>query len=347
MMEQGAWTGSVGGTARFPPEGSDPQTAPHQQAAPTDPPPRPAAARETAGDGPAGSRPETAASPTVSPGSIASGPADSPHIQAGAFRISRTPAGGAPLRVHYDLTAYRGTEAVSREGAAVIAPGSAHVCVSAAGSLTGRGGDPEVVTLTLRSDEAYQIGRPAATLFRDRAAGGCSEAALFEAYRRGQSHEAFNALVELHRPAVLRTCSGILGNWADAEDVSQLVFMKLGRMPGPLNTTLTSWLSTVARNASIEFLRSRNRRTRHELRAARAVVTAAEDALLALRDELDAALARLPDSLREAVRLRYLEGLSQKEAAELLGCPRGTLSQRAARGIRCLRTILAGDNVAV
>jgi RNA polymerase sigma factor (sigma-70 family) len=46
-------------------------------------------------------------------------------------------------------------------------------------------------------------------------------------------------------------------------------------------------------------------------------------------------------TLRDAVRLRYLEGWSQEQAAQRLGCPRGTLSQRAARGIQTLRDILA------
>jgi DNA-directed RNA polymerase specialized sigma24 family protein len=41
-----------------------------------------------------------------------------------------------------------------------------------------------------------------------------------------------------------------------------------------------------------------------------------------------------------ATRLRYLEGWSQQQAAERLGCPRGTLSQRAARGVQTLRNIL-------
>ena len=108
---------------------------------------------------------------------------------------------------------------------------------------------------------------------------------------------------------------------------------------------MAGWLGTVARNAAIMFLRSRSRRRRHEQRAARPVQAASEESSLELREELDAALTRLPTPLREAVRLRYLEGLSQREAAEAVGCPRGTLAQRAANGVRCLRGIL--DNGAL
>jgi len=46
--------------------------------------------------------------------------------------------------------------------------------------------------------------------------------------------------------------------------------------------------------------------------------------------------------LQQAVQLRYLEGRSQKEAAEIAGCPRGTLAQRTANGVRRLRDVL-GD----
>jgi RNA polymerase sigma factor (sigma-70 family) len=55
------------------------------------------------------------------------------------------------------------------------------------------------------------------------------------------------------------------------------------------------------------------------------------------------ALERLSAPLREAVRLRYLEGWSQHEAAERLGCPRGTLSQRASAGVRQLRDVLGAE----
>ena len=43
---------------------------------------------------------------------------------------------------------------------------------------------------------------------------GCSESALFEAFRRGQSTEAFNALFQLHRSNVFQTCFGVLRHLA-------------------------------------------------------------------------------------------------------------------------------------
>jgi RNA polymerase sigma factor (sigma-70 family) len=262
-------------------------------------------------------------------------------VQAGVFRISRTTAGAAKLDVHYTLTAYSRTGAVAGEGVAVIRPGAAHVDVVPALSSLAQTNGHEIATLLLKDHTQYRIAQPAATLLLAESWRGCSEAALLEAYRAGQSKEAFAALVELHRPAIFRTCYGLLGNWLDAEDVSQLVFLVLAQRHVRLQTTLRGWLRRVARNASLGLLRARRRRARHERRAARSPV-AVEGDHVALRDELQAALTQLPVRLRDAVRLRYLEGWSQKEAAQLLGCPRGTVSQRAARGIRWLREILGG-----
>jgi RNA polymerase sigma factor (sigma-70 family) len=128
-------------------------------------------------------------------------------------------------------------------------------------------------------------------------------------------------------------------NRTDAQDVSQFVFVELSKFRGRFNGSLTAWLRTVSRHAALAFLRAKRRRLRHEQRAAKAV--AADAPPPATVDEgLIVALERLPPDQMEAVRLRYLEGYTQQEAAELVGCPRGTLSRRAADGIQALRAIL-------
>jgi len=88
-------------------------------------------------------------------------------------------------------------------------------------------------------------------------------------------------------------------------------------------------------------LRARRRRAYYERVAALLESSSATDHR-DLREELDAALSTVPRHLQQAVQLRYLEGCSQKEAAEIAGCPRGTLAQRAANGVRRLRDVL-GD----
>jgi RNA polymerase sigma factor (sigma-70 family) len=267
-----------------------------------------------------------------------------PVAAAVAFRVSREPAGDARVEVRYTLTAHGRAGAVSAERVAVVPAGAAHVDVpaDAAPPAAGR----EIVTLTLQEGGGYQVARPAGALFLAGDARACSEAALLSAYHEGRSEEALTALVERNRPAVLRACHRVLGNWHDAEDVSQMVFLALAQGQVRLHSTLAGWLGTVARHAAIVALRARNRRYRHEHRASRPAAAPPEDPSAELREELEAALAWLSAPLRDAVRLRYLEGWSQLDAARILGCPRGTLAQRAALGVRRLGEILADrDNL--
>ncbi|MFF0160732.1 SigE family RNA polymerase sigma factor [Streptomyces sp. NPDC005263] len=59
------------------------------------------------------------------------------------------------------------------------------------------------------------------------------------------------------------------------------------------------------------------------------------------RSRLEAALAQLPPRQRAAVVLRYYQDLSEKQVAEVLGCPVGTARSHASRGVARLRRILA------
>jgi RNA polymerase sigma-70 factor (ECF subfamily) len=259
------------------------------------------------------------------------------------FRISRTPVSDTALEVAYTLTAYGSAGCAGSDGLATIPSGSAAVDVCVEPTLTGHTARPEIVTLALRGQDGYRIGGPSATLFLAGAADRCSETALLEAYWQGRSGEAFGALVERHRPDVLQFSYRLLGNWADAEDVSQLVFLALAERQVRLHAGLARWLATVSRNIAIMLLRSKSRRARHEERAAKPDQVGSEESAHDLREELGAALMQIPVPLREAVSLRYLEGLSQLEAAQAVGCPRGTLAQRAANGVRLLRGILGTD----
>jgi RNA polymerase sigma factor (sigma-70 family) len=55
------------------------------------------------------------------------------------------------------------------------------------------------------------------------------------------------------------------------------------------------------------------------------------------RDELLAAIERLPEPAREAIACRYLLDLSEEETAAALNCPRGTVKSRLSRALDRLR----------
>jgi len=56
--------------------------------------------------------------------------------------------------------------------------------------------------------------------------------------------------------------------------------------------------------------------------------------------DVDRAMQALPDDQREAIALVLVEGLSYKEAAEILGIPMGTLPSRLVRGRGALIELL-------
>ncbi len=302
------------------------------------PPPSESTLTETPATGPA-----TRLSVSVAQSPTCANPAcHGVSATAETFRIARSASGGA-VEVRFSLGVHGSQGSTFRESTITIASGATHADIPATWVQTARSQGQEIATLTIHPLANQHVVKPVATLFFGGNERNCSEASLLEAYRQGRSPDAFNVLYELHRGTVLKTCYGILGSLPDAEDVSQVVFMMLAQGQVQLHRTLSGWLRTVARNAAIGFLRSRNRRTRHELEAAKPDAVGADETSNGVREEIDAAMTRLPEHLREAVSLRYLDGWSQKEAADLVGCPRGTLSQRAARGIQHLRVILADE----
>ncbi|GAA2337543.1 SigE family RNA polymerase sigma factor [Dactylosporangium salmoneum] len=58
------------------------------------------------------------------------------------------------------------------------------------------------------------------------------------------------------------------------------------------------------------------------------------------RTALVAELSRLPERMRAVLVLRYWEGLSEAETADVLGCSVGTVKSQASRGLGRLRTLL-------
>src|SRR5262249_26165190 len=164
--------------------------------------------------------------------------------------------------------------------------------------------------------------------------------------------EAFTAMVHRHRPMVLRTCLRLSGNFHDAEDAAQSVFLVLAQRPEIVRSSLVGCLHGLAQAAVSELHRGRRRRTEREEVAARmrsmfAWLRGGSQSMehQELREELDAALAQLPDPLRQAVLLRYLEGLSQEEAARRAGCTTTTMGWRSMKGLQRLRDALSRRGV--
>lgn len=130
---------------------------------------------------------------------------------------------------------------------------------------------------------------------------------------------------------------------ADVDDVLQDVFVRMQRGLGSLRDEerFTSWLFQVARSSVAEHVRGK---ARHPLAADGDVELPApptevddREASRSLSACVSMFVARLPSPYREAVKLVELEGLTAREAAELVGISVSGMKSRVQRGRDQLR----------
>jgi len=143
---------------------------------------------------------------------------------------------------------------------------------------------------------------------------------------------AFEALIRRHGPMVLGVCRRILGNEADADDAFQATFLVLVRKAASIRPRrlVGHWLYGVAYRTAKKARAMSDKRRSMEARARRPEAT--EVSRSEWIDVLDDELSRLPEKFRTIVVLCELQGKTLAQAAELLGCPVGTVASRLARG---------------
>jgi RNA polymerase sigma-70 factor (ECF subfamily) len=125
-----------------------------------------------------------------------------------------------------------------------------------------------------------------------------------------------------HHGLVFRTAYRITGNAGDAEDVLQTVFLRLlrrGRNAEPIENS-ESYLRRAAINAAMDVIRSRQADQTVPLPEEPLIPAAfARADSFGLRQALGRAMAQLKPRPAEIFALRFLEGLSNQQIAQLLG----------------------------
>jgi len=159
----------------------------------------------------------------------------------------------------------------------------------------------------------------------------------------------WDEIVDRHAERVHRLAYRLTGNAADAEDLTQDVFVRVFRSldtykPG----TFEGWLHRVTTNLFLDGARRRQRIRFDALSDERAerlhsTVSAPHEqyADRTFDADVEAALAALPPDFRAAVVLCDIEGLSYDEIAEILDAKLGTVRSRIHRGRAMLRRSLA------
>jgi RNA polymerase sigma factor (sigma-70 family) len=143
-------------------------------------------------------------------------------------------------------------------------------------------------------------------------------------------------------PRLRRFAQGLTHHPADADDLCQAAIERAlkSREQWQDGTRLDSWMYRITRNIWIDNRRASARRGVH---------SDIDDGVMQIADgsharmeasmelnDVDKAMAKLPDEQREAVILVLVEGYAYKEAAAILEVPMGTLTSRLVRGREAL-----------
>lgn len=182
----------------------------------------------------------------------------------------------------------------------------------------------------------------------DRACDSASDDALLVLYANGDPAAAAELMQRL-APRALGVARRVLGNQAEAEDVTQEAMMRLWRMAPdwqPGQAKVSTWLYRVVMNLCID-LKRRKGGGHVDLDAIPEPPDPASSAAeqlqdLARQDALQQALMQLPERQRQAVVLRHLEELTNPEISGIMEISVEAVESLTARGKRSLAKCLAG-----
>lgn len=182
------------------------------------------------------------------------------------------------------------------------------------------------------------------------------EQELVDRLYRGEKG-AFRELVEAHKKKVYFLALDMVGNHADAEDVSQEVFLKVFRSFKTFKrgSKISSWLYRITANACLDHLRRRSTVPQTveegtlellEHGSASSPTPLSEDPMSRvekqmLRDQIEKALRVVSARERAVFTLRHYEGLPLNDIAEALDLSVGSVKSYLFRAVKKIQRELA------
>lgn len=178
---------------------------------------------------------------------------------------------------------------------------------------------------------------------------GSRDYALTRRAARGDA-DAFEELYRLHHRRVYTLCLRMTQNEAEAEDITQDIFIVLLHKAGDYRAeaSFTTWLHRMTVNQVLMHFRKKKSKREEQAEdepeesSAPRRMAGARPAQLIDRITLEDALARLPPGYRAAFVLHDVEGFEHEEVARLLGCAVGTSKSQLHKARTKLRKILNG-----
>jgi RNA polymerase sigma-70 factor, ECF subfamily len=162
--------------------------------------------------------------------------------------------------------------------------------------------------------------------------------------------QALRRLYDLYSPAAMAIALRMLKNRPVAEEIVQDTFVEVWRRAREYDAsrgTVSAWVATIARTRALDRLRAEGRLSAAKEKAAAEPETPSVAPLeLAVerqqRERVGAALQTLPAEQRTAIEMAYFDGLTQREIAEKLGQPLGTVKTRVRLAMEKLAVVLVG-----
>ncbi len=180
------------------------------------------------------------------------------------------------------------------------------------------------------------------------AASSSEEDAVLLARVRDGDETAFATLVTNHYGNVYGLACRMLHDQSEAEDISQDVFLKVWNKPeawNPDGARFSTWLYRVTANACIDRMRKKVPHPTDFIPETPDPAAGADTRLFEdqVSVKVDAAIANLPERQRLALVATYYQGLTNKEAAIVLGVTVDALESLLARARRKLKQDLKSE----
>lgn len=171
---------------------------------------------------------------------------------------------------------------------------------------------------------------------------------------------ALEVLYDRYSRVVLSFAMRILQDRAAAEELLQEVFFRTWKQAhhfSAMRGSFVTWLLSITHNMAIDEIRKQKRRPQRADSADPVLMltnvvdeqASVEDQAIdgETRERILSAIKTLPPAQQTVIELAYFRGLSQREIAEELDQPLGTVKTRMRLGVRKLRDYLITDEVPV
>ncbi|WDF70030.1 sigma-70 family RNA polymerase sigma factor [Sphingobacterium oryzagri] len=166
-----------------------------------------------------------------------------------------------------------------------------------------------------------------------------------------RDQRAFNYLYDNYSGALYGVVTRIVLHKNYADEVIQDVFVKIWNHVALFNQEkgrLYTWMINIARNTSIDYIKSKSVQNEQKNQSLPDVVNSTETHHYAVMDQVDKidfiglnnVLDKLKPDWRRLIEMAYYEGYTQQEIADNLSIPLGTVKTRVRAALLQLRVIL-------